>query len=192
MKQDCKNLTNEELVSEYQRTQDEAVLSELMAKNEGLIALIAREYTIPNYDIEDLVEEGRIVCWEAANRFEQRGCTFSTCLRAFLKQRYNRIYVHETRKSRFTGSTPESLEWLTSVGKDGSVESREFMVVGDYSNVEIEEFLSSLKGTTKKVIMNLINGFSKKDTAYNLGIKQASVSYHMSKLQTAYMAYARG
>lgn len=86
-----KNYVTEDLVVQYQNTEDEKILEEIMRRNSGLISIIARSYrNIPNYDLEDLMEEGIIACWKAVQRYKpSKKVMFSTFLKVCVKQKEN-------------------------------------------------------------------------------------------------------
>lgn len=151
----------EDLVVMYQSTKRDLILEEIIKRNEGLIYSWVRDYrNIPNYDEEDLVEEAVIACWSAVEHFEiNRGITFSSCLKGFVKQRFNRLYMEVTRKKRFTGQEPISYESLEEIHKEASIE------VKVLSELEVQEFINSLDGKMKEVAVNLIHGYSKTDIA---------------------------
>ena len=61
MQEKYRIFTSEELVAMYQTTQDEAVLQELMFRNNGLIYIWIMKYrNIPHTDPEDLQEEVQV------------------------------------------------------------------------------------------------------------------------------------
>ena len=180
-----KDYVIEDLVVMYQSTKRDLILEEIIKRNEGLIYSWVRDYrNIPNYDEEDLVEEAVIACWSAVEHFEiNRGITFSSCLKGFVKQRFNRLYMEVTRKKRFTGQEPISYESLEEIHKEASIE------VKVLSELEVQEFINSLDGKMKEVAVNLIHGYSKTDIAKALHIAPASISYHVKRIGQAYMDY---
>ncbi len=48
------DLSNEELVAEYQKTHNEEYLKMLMVRNKGIIYTIASSYSIEGYNLDDL------------------------------------------------------------------------------------------------------------------------------------------
>lgn len=176
-------LTNEELVSEYQKTHSEEYLKMLMFNNKGLIVILASSYSIPDYDLEDLLEEGYIALWKAADNYDpSRGYTFTTALRGFIQQTYNRLYANAHRAKRGGGEKPLSWEELEDINKEQSY-------TDDYTALAIDEIVGALTGITKSVAALLIGGLSKGEVAKALGITAASVSYHVKKIQKVYIAY---
>lgn len=108
---------NEELVKLYKESRDEAYLAELISQNTGLINILVSSYlsSIPNSELEDLVSESYIPMLKAIEDFdEKQGFSFSTLLKAYVRQHLNRLYNEATRKKRFTGSTPVSYAWWRS------------------------------------------------------------------------------
>ena len=165
----------EELVAMYQSTQKEEYLQEIMRRNSGLLHGWVWQYrNIPSYDKEDLLEEANIACWRAV---------------VHVVQQLNRLYAEATRQKRYTGCLPDSYEELTEVNKDG-VSMRSFTVEClELSEIEVKEFLESISGTIKEVAVMLYDGMTKGEVAKALGITPASTTYHLKKLQQAYIAY---
>lgn len=176
--------TNEELVEFFQSTQKEEYLKELMVKNKGFIYTIASTYSIPAYDIDDLMEIGYIALWDTAKHYDKnRGFVFITALKGFIKQRYNRLYNEAYRNKRNNGKTPLSYEEFDGINKEP-------YSTDDYSNLFITDFLKALTGTTKQVAELLLNGFSNGEIAKAVGCTPATISYHTKRIQLAYTTYA--
>lgn len=177
------DLSNEKLVAMYQKTHNEEYLKMLMLNNKGLIFILASGYSIPDYDLEDLLEEGYIALWKAADNYNPtRGCTFTTALKGYVTQAYNRVYTHSRRAKRSSGELLLSWERLNNINKEPSY-------TDDLTSLTIEELLEALTGATKSVAALLISGLSKGEIAKAMGITAASVSYHVKKIQKAYIAY---
>lgn len=185
MQETYKNYEIEELVAMYQSTQNEVYLQEIFRKNEGLLRMWVWDYrNIPQYDDEELLEEGYIACWQAVEHFDPaKGYAFTSCLKGYIKQRFNRLYNEATRQKRYTGSDPVSWEDLEEINKEGSVE---FELLNDMA---VQEFLSSLEGKVQYIAINLLEGKTKGDIAKGLGITPASLTYHIKRLQQAYIAF---
>lgn len=86
---------NEELVKLYKESRDEAYLAELISQNTGLINILVSSYlsSIPNSELEDLVSESYIPMLKAIEDFdEKQGFSFSTLLKAYVRQHLNRLY----------------------------------------------------------------------------------------------------
>jgi len=176
-------LSNEELVAMYQKTHNEEYLKMLMINNKGLIFILASNYSIPDHDLEDLMEEGYIALWKVADNYDPaRGCTFTTALRGYVVQAYNRLYTHAHRVKRGGGEMPLSWDELGDINKEQSY-------TDDHTRLTIDELLGALTGATKSVAALLISGLSKGEIAKAMGITAASVSYHVKKIQKAYIAY---
>lgn len=182
--QEIKGLETEELVVMYQNTHNEEYLQEIIKRNEGLIHQWAFDYrNIPFYEIEDLKAEATVVLWKAVENFDSsKGVRFTTCLKGYVRQAYNRIYKEATRAKRYDGSEPASYEELEDINK-------ERFTVSDYKEAEVREFIESLAGTTQTVAVLLLEGFSKSDVARELKITPASTTYHLKRLQNTYRAY---
>lgn len=178
------NYTNEELVEFFQSTQKEEYFKELMVRNSGIIRIIASSYSIPNYDIDDLMEIGYIALWDATKYYDKaRGCTFCTALKGFVRQKLNNLYNEAYRKKR--GAREQVISWdkLEEINK-------EYYSYDDHSDLYIADFLKMLTGTARKVAELLINGTSKGDIAKALSCTPATVSYYIKRIQIAYISYA--
>lgn len=184
------NLKTEDLVVMYQNTKAEDLLSEIVERNRGLIYSWARSYSnIPNYDEEDLVEEAVIACWKAIGYYDpSKGITFSSCLKGFVTQCYNRIYQQETRSKRYNGMNTESYEAIVEKDDTGCVSTSK-CYFEDYTELEMQEFLDILEGTTKQVALLLLTGLNKREVADKLQITPATTTYHVKKIGTYYNNY---
>lgn len=184
-----KDYATEDLVEMYQNTKQDVILAEIVRRNNGLIHSWVRSYrNIPNFDEEDLVEEAVIACWKAVCNYDPyKGVKFSSCLKGYVYQRFNRIYKQETRIKRYNGMETDSYEVFVEVYAGYSNSGKCHM--DDYSILEMNEFLMMLKGTTKQVAELLLMGFSKADVAGNLHITSATVSYHVKKIGNTYTSY---
>ncbi len=185
MQENYKNFDTEELVVMYQSSHNESYLQEIIRRNNGLLHKWVYDYrNIPTYDDADLLEEGYIACWKAVEHFDpDKGYTFTSCLKGYIRQRFNRLYNEATRKKRYTGSEPVSWEDLEEINKEYSVE---FDLLND---LEVREFINSLEGKVQYIAIKLLQGYSKGDIARALGITGASLTYHIKRLQQAYLAY---
>lgn len=190
MNKGLKNMSNEELVVGYRNTGNEGYLADLISQNAGLFNILAGSYvsSIPHSELEDLLSESYIAMMDAIKDFdESRGFTFSTLLKTYVRQRLNKIYNTETRKKRFTGSTPVSYESLVEINREAgdSITTNIFSVeCEDFSSVEFKELVSSLGLNEKeKVVVNvLMQGGSKGEVAKCLNVKPATVTYYLRSL----------
>lgn len=182
--QEIKGLDTEKIIVMYQNTHNEEYLQEILKRNEGLIHQWAFDYrNIPSYGREDLEAEANIALWRAVESFDpSRGMKFTSCLKGWIKQAYNRIYNEATRAKRYDGSEPASYEELEEI-------NLEKFTVDDYTEAEIREFIDSLAGTTQTVAVLLLEGFSKSEVARELKITPASTTYHVKRLLKSYLAF---
>ena len=125
-----------------------------------------------------------IACWQAVEHFDpNKGYAFTSCLKGYIKQRFNRLYNEATRQKRYTGSDLVSYEELEEINREGSVE---FELLNDMA---VQEFLSSLEGKVQYIAIHLLDGDTKGDIARSLGITPASLTYHIKRLQQAYTTF---
>lgn len=118
--------TNEELNKAYKESRDESYLKELIEANKGLINLLVSPYltSIPNSELEDLTSESYIPMLRAIEDYDpEQGVAFSTLLKVYVRQHLNRLYNEATRQKRFTGTTPDSLDRLSEINKEGGTET---------------------------------------------------------------------
>lgn len=118
--------TNEELIKAYKESRDESYLKELIEANKGLINLLVSPYltSIPNSELEDLTSESYIPMLRAIEDYDpEQGVAFSTLLKVYVRQHLNRLYNEATRQKRFTGTTPDSLDRLSEINKEGGTET---------------------------------------------------------------------
>ena len=185
---------NEELVKLYRDSRDEAYLAELISQNTGLINILVSSYlvTIPNAGLEDLVSESYIPMLKAIEDFdEEQGFSFSTLLKAYVRQHLNRLYNEATRKKRFMGSLPDSIDRLQEINKDGGTETdSSFTVeVEDFKMVEFMELLNSLNLNEKEQIaVNvLMSGGKKGDVAKALKCTPATANYYFKSIKKKFV-----
>lgn len=118
--------TNEELIKAYKESRDESYLKDLIEANKGLINLLVSPYltSIPNSELEDLTSESYIPMLRAIEDYDpEQGVAFSTLLKVYVRQHLNRLYNEATRQKRFTGTTPDSLDRLSEINKEGGTET---------------------------------------------------------------------
>lgn len=185
---------NEELVKLYRDSRDEVYLVELISQNTGLINILVSSYldTIPNAELEDLVSESYIPMLKAIEDFdEEQGFSFSTLLKAYVRQHLNRLYNEATRKKRFMGSLPDSIDRLQEINKDGGTETdSSFTVeVEDFKMVEFMELLNSLNLNEKEQIaVNvLMSGGKKGDVAKALKCTPATANYYFKSIKKKFV-----
>ena len=75
--------TTEVLVVQYQNTNNEVYLEEIIRRNKGLIIKWANSYlNIPHSELEDLIAEAYIALLKAVKNFDiAKGYNFTTCLK---------------------------------------------------------------------------------------------------------------
>lgn len=186
--------SNEELVKRYKESRNEEYLAELISQNTGLINILVSSYlsSIPNSEREDLVSESYIPMLKAIEDFDEaQGFSFSTILKAYVRQHLNRLYNEATRKKRFTGSTPVSYESLVEINKEGGSElDNSFTVeLEDISSVEFMDLLRSLHLNDKEqVAVNvLMAGGTKGEVAKALKCTPATANYYFKSIKKKFV-----
>ena len=185
---------NEELVKLYKESRNEEYLAELITQNTGLINILVSSYlsSIPNSELEDLVSESYIPMLKAIEDFdEKQGFSFSTLLKAYVRQYLNRLYNEATRKKRFTGSTPVSYESLVEINKEGGSELDSSFTVEleDISSIEFMDLLRSLNLNEKEqVAVNvLMAGGTKGEVAKALKCTPATANYYFKSIRKKFV-----
>lgn len=144
--------TNEELIKAYKESRDESYLKELIEANKGLINLLVSPYltSIPNSELEDLTSESYIPMLRAIEDYDpEQGVAFSTLLKVYVRQHLNRLYNEATRQKRFTGTTPDSLDRLSEINKEGGTETDSTF------EVECKDFKYDRRGLTAEGLNGL-------------------------------------
>lgn len=182
--------TNEELVVLYRESRNESYLAELIAQNTGLINLLVTSYlsSIPNTEREDLVSESYIPMLRAIDDFDiSMDLKFSSLLKIYVRQHFNRLYNEATRQKRYTGSLPDSYERLAEINKEGGTEVDTFFTVEceDINAVEFMDLLRSLDLNEKEqVAVNvLMAGGSKGEVAKALNCTPATANYYFKRIR---------
>lgn len=122
---------------------------------------------------------------------EKQGFSFSTLLKAYVRQHLNRLYNEATRKKRFTGSTPVSYESLVEINKEGGSELDSSFTVEleDISSVEFMDLLRSLNLNDKEqVAVNvLMAGGTKGEVAKVLKCTPATANYYFKSIRKKFV-----
>ena len=121
----------------------------------------------------------------------EQGVAFSTLLKVYVRQHLNRLYNEATRQKRFTGTTPDSLDRLSEINKEGGTETDSTFEVEckDFSSVEFMDLLDSLQLNDKEqVAVNiLMAGGAKGEISKALNITNATVSWHIKNLKKKFI-----
>lgn len=192
MKDNYRTYETEMLVMKYKQEKNEEILQEIMERCKGIVYGLSVKYSksILGTEIEDLVSEGNIVLWDAAQTWdEERGASFTTYLYSCLCRNYNTLYNISTSQKRNPKGFVESFEQLNSNSEyeeeGDTLGNREFSVeCEDYSTVEIMMFLNELdlSDREKKVVSLLVSGNSKPEIARYLGVKTPSVHSYVKRI----------
>ncbi len=71
---------------------------EMIARNSGLVAFVARKYTVRSLSFDDLMQEGSVGLIKAVDRFDpERGNCFSTYAIFWIKQAISRLVVKQDK-----------------------------------------------------------------------------------------------
>jgi len=185
---------NEELVRLYKDSRNEDYLADLIEQNKGLINILVSGYlsSIPHSELEDLVSESYISMLRAIEDYDEaQGFSFSTLLKAYVRQHLNRLYNEATRQKRFTGSTPVSYESLVEINREGGSEMDSSFTIEleDISTVEFMDLLRSLNLNEKEqVAVNvLMCGGTKGEVAKALSCTPATANYYFKSIRKKFV-----
>jgi RNA polymerase sigma factor (sigma-70 family) len=186
--------SNEELVILYRDTRDERYLADLIDQNKGLMYVIVEPFvhSIPNAELEDLIQEAYIPMLRAIDNFdEERGLTFSNLLKVYVRQHLSRIYNSETRQKRNSGTPSVSYESLVEINREGGSEGDSYFSVecGDISSIEFMQFIRSLGLNEKEqvVVTVLMEGGTKGEVAKALKCTPATANYYFKQIRKKFV-----
>lgn len=187
--------SNEELVKLYRESGNEEFLQDLITQNVGLMYkwAIDRANKIPNAEVEDLVSEEYFPLRKAVNDYdENKGVAFSSFLKVYVQQHFNRICAYATRKKRYNGCLPDSYEGMIENANEngyGSLGSNFTVECEDYSSIEFNNLLNNLDLNEKEqVVVNvLMSGGNKVDVAKALSITSATTTYYIKKIRQKFI-----
>lgn len=186
--------SNEELVILYRNTKDERYLRALINQNKGLLYMIVEPFvhSIPNAELEDLIQEAYIPMLRAIDNFEEeRGLTFSNLLKVYVRQHLSRIYNSETRQKRYSGTPSVSYESLVEINREGGSEGDSYFSVEceDISSIEFMQFIQSLGLNEKErvVVTVLMDGGTKGEVAKALKCTPATANYYFKQIRKKFV-----
>ena len=82
-----------------------------LSENESLLWKLARTYQIPGMDCEDVMQELRLVCWEALKRWTPgRGAKLSTYACMVAKTRMKELFRSSQAKKRAEDGRVSSID----------------------------------------------------------------------------------
>lgn len=91
-------MTNEELINNYRKLQNEQILEEIVEKNEGLIHFVMKNYSFDEVEREDLLQEGQIGLLKAINKFDMSRGSFSTYAVIHIRGSISRYIEQKVKK----------------------------------------------------------------------------------------------
>lgn len=179
--------TDEELVRAY-RTGDASALNELMARCQPMISGIARQYFLPDGDIDDLLQEGRIGLFKAVEKYDgTRDTKFSTfaymCIQNEIRhavQRSNALYnALLTEADSLTNEDGETMEL-----PDGADNNPEHLVVSDERARETYAAIKkSLSAFEREVLDLYMDGARYREIAENMGMEPKVIDNALQRIR---------
>ena len=155
-----------------------------LSENESLLWKLARTYRIPGMDYEDVMQELRLVCWEALKRWTPgRGAKLSTYACMVAKTRMKELFRSSQAKKRAeesrVGSIDEEMEngvLLIEIIDSGTTSPEDTVLNHEIVGITAHVF-SSLPDNRRNVVQDY---YSEKKQAYiakKAGISQPMVHY---------------
>lgn len=187
-------LSNEALVKLYKESKNEKYLEALINQNKPLMRILIDPYlgSIPNSEYEDLFSECWIPILNAIEDFdESKGLAFITLLKAYVRQKLNRVYTEATRKKRYNGSTAVSYEALTEINKEGGCEMDTYFEITceEVTSFEFADLLRSLNLNEKEqiAVTVLMDGGTKGEVARALNCTPATANYYFKSIKKKFI-----
>ena len=165
----------------------------LVEDNHNLIYFYAHKKGLPIDEYYDLLAIGLCV---AAKVFQEGKYSFSSL--AMLKMQWilGRYWTHENRASNIPKNQVFSYNKPIKKGFDTFM----FETIGDNSsmyinmvqNIMIDEFIETLSGKEKEIIIQMLNGKTQIDIANSMGVKKQNVNYYVSMIRKKWNGYVQG
>lgn len=183
-----KEVETEVLAIEYHEVtgiQKEIILSEIMARMEGMMVNLCKDYwNIPNMDFEDKHSELQIELVRVLDYFKaDGGAKFSTLCNTFFRRKLDKIYVSQTRQKRTAVSV--SLEYILTENGDREIMDREMgFSIEEYSDIELYQMLDKI-GLSEKEYMTcelIMQGVKKVDIARSIGVTPTMIRVYLDNV----------
>ncbi len=152
-------------------------------------------YYLRNYDLDDWLQEGRIVCYESLQRYDiSEGITFGLFFKINFKRRVVTLLRHQEAQKRQVDHYTDSLETkIDSLGEfyGNGVEDYRAKASIEYVFVResLEEFSESLSKFEIMVYIYLLLGEGLEGTAEKLNVPISKVSSGYSRLRKKFKKY---
>lgn len=153
-------------------------------ENESLLWKLARTYQIPGMDYEDVMQELRLVCWEALKRWTpDRGAKLSTYACTVAKTRMKELFRSSQAKKRAEDSRIGSLDEEMENGVlvieiiDSGETSPEDMVLNQEIIEVTAHVFKELPDNRKMVVQDYYRDKKQAYIAKRAGISQPMVHY---------------
>lgn len=155
-----------------------------LRENESLLWKVARTYQIPGMDYEDVMQELRLVCWEALKRWTpDRGAKLSTYACVVAKTRMKELFRSSQAKKRVDDNRVESIDEELENGVlvieiiDGGETSPEDKVLNQEIVALTMRVFNSLPSNRKTVVQDYYRDKKQAYIAKKAGISQPMVHY---------------
>lgn len=153
-------------------------------ENESLLWKMARTYQIPGMEYEDVMQELRLVCWEALKRWTpDRGAKLSTYACVVAKTRMKELFRSSQAKKRAESNRVDSINETVENGVlvieviDSGAETPEDMVLNQEIVAVTTQVFNGLSNSRKSVIRDYYRGKKQAYIAKKVGVSQPMVHY---------------
>ena len=170
----------EEALKEYLKDPNGTNFTRLFAAYRPLVQKVINKFGYSLLDDDDLIQEARIVCYQAARNYNaKRGVSYGVYLNRCLINRYNSLVRFEKAKKRWDEKQTQSLEYLLETNGDGFLKtySERGKIESDFwkefAQLEAPQIFSKLELTVFN--LRLLHDYTPREISEILGISIESV-----------------
>jgi len=165
----------------------------LVLDNEALVRFLLKSYAWRD-DYEDLLQEGRLALYQAAEKYDPAKGKFSSFAARYIRNSIQRILRSENRgKRRCPGATISLNEAVGS--QDGQTEllnlipdERGDLEADAMGRLMLDEIIPSLESRELKILMMRAQGYDYRDIALAIGVSRQRVQQLLRNIGVKYDA----
>lgn len=134
-----------DLIREYKENPTEEVLQSILNQNYKLVASIVNKYQSqvkhrPNYDLDDLMQEGMLGLMKAIDRFDpDKGYMFSTYATHWIKQSIGRFNDNNTGAARIPVHRLQKIRALRVLAQKEGLDEDDYKSIAKVSGYSVEK-----------------------------------------------------
>ena len=142
---------NKRNCSSKQRREGKEAYDLIVLHNLKLVVKIAHQYKFAGMEPEDLINEGTMGLLDAVERFDvNNGARFSTYAALWIKQKVRRCLSNKSRTIRFPTHVADKI---------GKLKTFQATFIQEHNrNPTVDEIKENVKGISKTILNDLING----------------------------------